>query len=105
MKHSNHSIEGGAFRSDSRYDVTDNFELTHLVLSQIILHKHQETKGHLHYNVDEVYFFQFGDGMIEIDGTKTMVQAGDIVQVHAGKFHKVINLGQTDLVFHTVYNR
>ena len=105
MKYSNYTIEGSEHRSDSRYDVTDNFELTNLVLSQIILHKHQETKGHLHYNVDEVYFFQFGDGMIEIDNVKTFVQAGSIVLVPSGKFHKVINLGQTDLVFHTVYNR
>ena len=101
----NYNIIGDNHRETEVYSVIDNLKLDKLVLSQIILHRGQETKGHSHDGVEEVYFFQFGQGKIKIGIETVDVQAGSIVLVPDGQFHRVINTGLSDLIFHTVYNR
>ncbi len=101
----NYNILGDFYKKTEAYEVTDNLKLNKLVLSQIVLHKGQETKGHFHNGVEEVYFFQFGQGKIKIGIETVDVQAGSIVLVPDGHLHRVYNTGPTDLVFHTVYNR
>ena len=101
----NYNILGDNHRETEVYSVIDNLKLDKLVLSQIILHRGQETKGHSHDGVEEVYFFQFGQGKIKIGIEIVDVQAGSIVLVPDGHLHRVYNTGSTDLVFHTVYNR
>ena len=101
----NYNILGDSHRETEVYKVIDNLKLDKLVLSQIILHSGQETKGHFHDGVEEVYFFQFGQVRIKIGIETIDVQAGSIVLVPDGQFHRVINTGLSDLIFHTVYNR
>ena len=101
----NYNILGDFYKKTEAYEVIDNLKLDKLVLSQIVLHSGQETKGHFHYGVEEVYFFQFGQGKILIGIETVDVQAGSIVLVPDGHLHRVYNTGATDLVFHTVYNR
>ena len=101
----NYNILGDSHRETEVYSVIDNLKLDKLVLSQIVLHSGQETRGHFHDGVEEVYFFQFGQGRIKIGIETVDVQAGSIVLVPDGHLHRVYNTGATDLVFHTVYNR
>jgi len=101
----NYNILGDFYKKTEPYEVTDNLKLDKLVLSQIVLHSGQETRGHFHDGVEEVYFFQFGQGKILIGIETVDVQAGSIVLVPDGHLHRVYNTGATDLVFHTVYNR
>lgn len=101
----NYNIHGDVYRDTEVYSVIDNLKLDKLVLSQITLHKGQETRGHFHNDCEEVYFFQFGEGEMHIDEEFVLVAAGTIVLVPDGKFHRVVNTGNSDLVFHTVYNK
>jgi len=101
----NYNILGDFYKKTEAYEVTDNLKLAKLVLSQIVLHSGQETRGHAHDGVEEVYFFQFGQGKMKVGIETVDVQAGSIVLVPDGHLHRVYNTGATDLVFHTVYNR
>ena len=101
----NYNILGDFYKKTEAYEVIDNLKLDKLVLSQIVLHSGQETRGHAHDGVEEVYFFQFGQGRIKIGIETVDVQAGSIVLVPDGHLHRVYNTGKTDLVFHTVYTR
>ena len=101
----NYNILGDFYKKTEAYEVIDNLKLDKLILSQIVLHSGQETRGHAHDGVEEVYFFQFGQGRIKIGIEIVDVQAGSIVLVPDGHLHRVYNTGATDLVFHTVYNR
>ena len=101
----NYNILGDFYKKTEPYEVIDNLKLDKLVLSQIVLHSGQETRGHFHNGVEEVYFFQFGQGKMKIGIETVDVQAGSIVLVPDGHLHRVYNTGATDLVFHTVYNR
>lgn len=101
----NYNIIGDVYRDTEVYSVIDNLQLDKLVLSQVVLHKFQKTRGHAHDGVEEVYFFQFGTGQMVVDTETVTVGAGSIVLVPDGQFHKVINTGLSDLIFHTVYNR
>jgi len=108
MIHKNYNVELKEYttqRITDVYTVTDNFYLDRLVLSQVILHPNSGTIGHSHSDVDEIYFFQFGEGKMLIAEELIIVCAGDIVQVSNNKFHKVFNTGLCDMVFHTVYNK
>ena len=101
----NYNILGDFYKKTEPYEVIDNLKLDKLVLSQIVLHSGQETRGHAHDGVEEVYFFQFGQGKMKVGIEIVDVQAGSIVLVPDGHLHRVYNTGSTDLVFHTVYNR
>ena len=101
----NYNILGDFYKKTEAYEVIDNLKLDKLILSQIVLHSGQETRGHFHDGVEEVYFFQFGQGRIKIGIETVDVHAGSIVLVPDGHLHRVYNTGKTDLVFHTVYNR
>ena len=101
----NYNILGDFYKKTEAYEVIDNLKLDKLILSQIVLHSGQETRGHAHDGVEEVYFFQFGQGRIKIGIETVDVQAGSIVLVPDGHLHRVYNTGLSDLIFHTVYNR
>ena len=103
-RYDNYNIQGDNYRNTEVYSVIDNLKLENLVLSQVVLHTGQETRGHFHEGVDEVYFFQFGEGQIMIGDEFVWVGAGSIVLVPEGQFHRVYNTGASDLTFHTVYN-
>ena len=83
--------------SNETYDVIDNTNLKNLIVSKTILHPGKETGGHNHSGQEEVYIFTKGKGTM-IVGTKTYeVKEGDIILIPDGDFHKVFNIGKTDL--------
>jgi quercetin dioxygenase-like cupin family protein len=84
---------GKTVKDNDQYLLQDSHFLKNLTLSRTILRPGQATNGHKHPNpdVDEVYIFMDGKGMIEIDDEKHEVIAGDIVLIKGHEFHKVIN--------------
>jgi len=84
-------------KSNETYDVIDNTNLNNLVISKTILHPGKETGGHNHTGQEEIYIFTKGRGSM-IVGSKTYnVKEGDIILIPDGDFHKVFNIGKTDL--------
>ena len=103
----NLNIGGEVIKDDEVYRLTDNKSLSKLVLSQTILHRGKNTRGHRHSGQEEIYFFVRGYGeMIVGDETDKpfSVSAGDIVLIPDGHFHKVFNTGEMDLIFNCVFD-
>lgn len=98
-------IEGTITAKNEVYTIRDNFTMKHLVLSNVILHAGQKTRGHHHNGQEEVYFFVSGIGRMTINDYRIEVGMGDVIIVPDGLFHRVENTGDSDLVFNTVYNK
>ena len=106
-KYSFHDIGGEVVKDNEVYLLKDNHDLNNLVLSSTKLYRNQQTRGHRHAGQEEVYFFIAGTGRM-IVGKETdesfPVHAGDIVLIPDGAFHRVINDGDTNLVFNCVFD-
>jgi mannose-6-phosphate isomerase-like protein (cupin superfamily) len=105
MKVNTYAIGGTIIRDTDVYTVEDNNFLQNLTLSQTVLHSDKCTSGHSHEGLEEVYFFNKGAGIMQIDEKKFEVQSGDIVLIPAGAFHKVFNVGNNDLIFTCVFQK
>ena len=104
MKVNNEKINGTIIRDTDVYIVEDNTFLNNLVLSKTTLRRNQCTSGHSHAGLEEVYFFQRGNGTMQLDEETFDVAAGDIILIPDGAFHKVFNKnGKQDLVFVCVF--
>lgn len=97
-------IGGEVVKANAVYTLYDNKTLNNLVLSQTILHVSQNTNGHYHQGQEEVYFFMYGKGSMQVGNDLYEVQGGDIVLIPDGLFHKVWNTGPSDLVFNCVFD-
>jgi oxalate decarboxylase/phosphoglucose isomerase-like protein (cupin superfamily) len=100
-------IGGEIVKNNETYTLKDNKTLNNLVLSSTKLYRGQQTRGHRHAGQEEVYFFIVGYGkMIVGDETDEPfeVQAGDVVLIPDGAFHRVINDGDLDLLFNCVFD-
>ena len=78
-------------KQNETYTLIDNTDLTRLVVSKTILQPNKNTNGHKHPGKEEVYHFIKGTGYIEVDEKTSDVNAGDIVLIPDGAFHKVYN--------------
>ncbi len=104
MKFNTNDIGGEVIKDNSVYKLIDNKSLNNLVLSQTILHVGQNTNGHSHAGQEEVYFFFYGKGNMQVGDDLYHVEAGDIMLIPDGLFHKVWNTGQSDLIFNCVFD-
>lgn len=92
-------------RDNKIYKVYDLPKLEDIEISLTELHPRQSTTGHSHKEIDEVYIFVKGKGVME-NGKKTIkVKAGDMVPVKAGNFHRVHNKGERTLSFWTIFEK
>jgi mannose-6-phosphate isomerase-like protein (cupin superfamily) len=92
-------------KQDHRYIVKDNTMLETLVVSTTLLNPSCKTTGHKHKGQEEVYIFNEGEGLIEIDEKKFSVKKGDIVLIQDGAFHRVHNNSKKNtLGFVCVFN-
>ena len=89
MKVNIKNIQGEVVKKDDRYEVIDNTKLKNLVLSSTELYPYKSTSGHKHPGQEEVYYFIGGYGVMELDDEKITVNAGDVVLIEDGVFHKV----------------
>ena len=105
MKLNRDDISGKVVKNNDTYVVIDNTELKNLVVSKTVLHPGKATSGHAHAGQEEVYHFVHGHGRMKLDNSTFSVNAGDIVLVHDGQFHKVWNDSQVeDFVFVCVFD-
>ena len=98
-------LNGIIIKDNDTYTLEDNHSLSRLTVSKTILHKNQETTGHLHEKVEEIYHFTSGVGTIEVGQNAYDVSPGDIVLIPDGAFHKVYNNGNEDLVFIAIFEK
>ena len=91
-------------KQDERYTVTDNNTLKKLVTSRTILNPHKSTTGHGHAGQEEVYIFRTGSGEMEINEKRFSVNAGDIIFIEDGNFHRVHNTSDKKLEFVCVFD-
>jgi oxalate decarboxylase/phosphoglucose isomerase-like protein (cupin superfamily) len=106
-KYSIHNIGGEVVKDNDTYLLRDNHDLNNLVLSSTKLYPGKQTRGHRHAGQEEVYFFVDGHGhMIVGDETDDpfVVRKGDVVLIPDGAFHRVINDGDTNLIFNCVFD-
>lgn len=54
---------------------------------------------HEHSGDFEVYYILSGEGTVDDNGKKAVVQAGDMLLTRNGENHSIENTGKTDLVF------
>lgn len=102
----NGDIGGQVVRDDENYVVRDNCDLKSLVLSSTCLRRGHQTRGHRHPGQEEIYFFVQGHGkMIVGDEINEPfdVGTGSIVLIPDGAFHRVINDGESNLMFNCVF--
>ncbi len=92
-------------KDNDTYKLIDNTSLNNLVVSKTILHPGKNTTGHNHPGQEEVYHFISGKGYIVVGDKEIIVQAGDIVLIPDGYFHKVWNTSEIeDLIFVCVFD-
>ena len=105
-KYSFHDVGGEVIKDNEVYLLKDNRDLNNLVLSSTKLYRNQQTRGHRHAGQEEVYFFIQGTGKMVV-GDETdepfAVRTGDIVLIPDGAFHRVINDGDSNLIFNCVF--
>jgi oxalate decarboxylase/phosphoglucose isomerase-like protein (cupin superfamily) len=107
IKYSKADIGGEVVKDNETYVLKDNRTLNNLVLSSTKLYRGQQTRGHRHAGQEEVYFFVTGHGEMivgEEDSDPFTVQAGDVVLIPDGAFHRVINTGELDMLFNCVFD-
>lgn len=97
------NIDGIIVKEDDRYVVKDNTDLNKLVVSSTTLFPSKSTSGHKHEGQEEVYMFLTGNGYIYLDEEKSHVQAGDMVLIKDGVYHKV-EAGPSGLYFVCVFD-
>lgn len=89
MKYSNFDIGGKVVKQDQRYTVKDNDHLNNLIVSSTWLNPMKSTTGHKHEGQEEVYMFVNGSGFMQLDNNDFPVEAGDVVLIEDGVFHRV----------------
>lgn len=104
IKYDSFDIGGDIVKDNETYLLKDNKILNNLVLSSTKLYRGQATRGHNHPGQEEVYFFVQGTGIMIVDEEKFRVNAGDVILIPDGAFHKVINDGEMHLVFNCVFD-
>ena len=62
-----------------------------------------EIGDEIHPDVDQVLVFVAGEGVAILDGERTRVSPGRLVQVPAGTRHNFVNTGPAELRLYTVY--
>ncbi len=107
IKYHKSDIGGEIVKDNEVYQLKDNKTLNNLVLSSTRLYREQQTRGHRHVGQEEVYFFVSGHGKMIVgdeDSEPFPVQAGDVVLIPDGAFHRVINDGELDMLFNCVFD-
>lgn len=63
----------------------------------------EDIGAEVHETVDQVLVIVSGEGASILDGERTSIGPGWLVQVPAGTHHDIVNTGDTDLRLYTVY--
>ena len=96
MKVELEKIDGVIMKDNETYVLEDNNFLEHLTLSRTVLKPGMSTRGHSHDNQEEVYIFTKGTGAMIIGEDSYSTSAKDTFLIPKGKFHRVMNLSETE---------
>lgn len=91
-------------RSNERYDLYD-LKLEHLTVSMTVMKPQQETTGHSHNDIEEVYLCLEGKGKIQVGVETFDFSKNDLVVIPVGKFHQVFNQGKKKMVFLAIFEK
>lgn len=80
------------------------FTAAHSQLVLMCLKPGEEIGMEVHPNTDQFFRFEAGEGKVIIDQDAQAVVGGDASVVPAGSQHNVINTGNQDLKFYTIYS-
>jgi glycerol-3-phosphate cytidylyltransferase len=98
-------IDGVVVKENDTYTIVDNTDLNQLTVSTTTLNPSQETSGHSHPGIEEVYTFLSGQGRMVINDVEHYVESGKTFIIPDGAFHKVYNnSSDEDLLFICVFN-
>ena len=103
----NTDIGGTVVRDDDNYLVKDNQTLQGLVVSSTRLYRGHQTRGHRHPGQEEVYVFVQGFGKMIVGNEHSEpfnVGPGSVVLIPDGAFHRVINDGDSHMLFNCVFD-
>lgn len=106
LHYSNTDIGGETIKDDDTYLVKDNRALNNLVVSSTRLYRGKQTRGHRHPGQEEVYVFVQGFGKMIVgneDNKPFNVGPGSVVLIPDGAFHRVINDGDSNMLFNCVF--
>ena len=99
-------LDGDVVKDNDTYTIVDNTDLEQLTVSTTTLKPSQETSGHSHEGIEEVYTFLSGQGSMIIGDTEHFVEAGQAFIIPDGAYHKVYNKSDDeDLMFICVFNQ
>ena len=99
-------LTGKTVKDNEVYNIVDNTDLNELTVSTTTLHPSQETSGHSHPGIEEVYTFLSGTGVMQIDEEEFPAEKGKTFTIPDGAFHKVYNnSSDEDLLFICVFNK
>ena len=99
------TLEGKVVKDNDTYTIIDNTDLNALTVSTTVLKPSQETSGHSHDGIEEVYTFLSGHGRMIIGDEEHIAETGKTFIIPDGEFHKVYNnSGDEDLMFICVFN-
>jgi len=99
-------LTGKTVKDNEVYTIVDNTDLDALTVSTTTLHPDQETSGHAHPGIEEVYTFLSGTGVMQIDEEEFKAEKGKTFTIPDGAFHKVYNnSSDEDLLFICVFNK
>lgn len=107
LHYPNTDIGGTTVRDDENYLVKDNHTLKNLVVSSTRLYRGCQTRGHRHSGQEEVYVFVQGWGKMIVGDETTEpfnVGPGSVVLIPDGAFHRVINDGDSHMLFNCVFD-
>jgi oxalate decarboxylase/phosphoglucose isomerase-like protein (cupin superfamily) len=103
----NTDIGGDTVKDDETYLIKDNKSLKNLVVSSTRLYRGKQTRGHRHAGQEEVYVFVQGWGKMIVgdeDSSPFNVGPGSVVLIPDGAFHRVINDGDSHMLFNCVFD-
>ncbi|MFO7872206.1 MAG: cupin domain-containing protein [Candidatus Undinarchaeales archaeon] len=91
-------------KSNERYDIHD-YKTDKLIISMTVMKPHQETRGHDHEDVDEVYICTEGEGKMQVGEEELDFKKGDVITIPLGAFHKVFNPSDKELKFLAIFEK
>jgi len=107
IKYNTHDIGGEIVKDNETYVLKDNKTLKNLVLSSTMLRRGMSTRGHRQPGQEEVYIFVQGYGKMIVGDEADdpfNVGPGDVILIPDGAFHRVINDGDTHMLFNCVFD-
>lgn len=79
------------------------FTAGHMQLVLMALKPGEEIGSEVHSTHDQFFRIEKGSGVIQIDGARIKVSAGDAIVVPAGLRHNLVNTGKRRLRLYTLY--